>query len=130
MEITLKKISSDYFSDYAREIGVYDHHDIEIYADDVKVGTLDFVDQLSEDNDTCYIERIDINEEYRGQGIGTEVLKNTLYSEYGFYSVVVAPDNDDAKRLYERIGTEYTSPMDDDECDFSYNDQGYGVYVI
>ena len=130
MEITLKKVSSDYFSDYAREIEVYDHHDIEIYANGVKVGTLDYVDQFNDDNDICYIERIDIDEEYRGRGIGTEVLKNTLCSEYGFYSVVVAPDNDDAKRLYERIGTKYIHPMNVDECDFSYNDQGYGVYVI
>ncbi len=129
MNITLKKVSSDYFSVQAYDLGVYDHHDFEIYADCVKVGTLDLVDQFNEDNNVCYIERIDIDEEYRGQGIGTEVLKNTLYSEYGFYSVVVAPDNEDAKRLYERIGSEYGF-ISGCECDFGYNDQGYGVYVI
>lgn len=41
-----------------------------------------------------------------------------------FGDIVVAPDNEDAKRLYERIGCEYNGN------DADYIDQGYGVYRI
>ena len=49
MQVTLKKVSSDYFSDQAYDLGIYDHHDYEIYADGIKVGTLDLVDQFNDD---------------------------------------------------------------------------------
>lgn len=70
----------------------------------------------------AYCERIDINEEYRNQGIGTEALK-LLSREFG--TVTVAPDNEDAQRLYERIGYDVT-----DKGDNWSVDQGYGVYEI
>lgn len=127
--IKVKKVDSSYFSETARDAGIYDHHYFEIFADGQKVGTLDLVDQLNEDNDICYIERIDIDNEYQGQGIGTEVLTNSL-RDFGYYAVVVAPDNERAQSLYERIGEEYGGPADFDEVDFSYNDQGFGVYMI
>lgn len=127
--ITVKKVDSAYFSEIARDNGIYDYHYFEIFADDKKVGTLDLVDHCNEDNDLVYIERIDIDDEYQGQGIGTEVLTNSLRA-FGYYAVVVAPDNERAQALYERIGEEYGGPADSEECDFSYNDQGYGVYMI
>jgi len=77
------------------------------------------------DEDSCYLERIDIDEEHRGQGHGTKALY-ALRDIYGTY--YLAADNADAKRLYDRIADE----MDSTE----YNawgfaiDQGFGVHVI
>lgn len=126
MEITIVKTRSTYFSDDAQE---YDYHEYIIYADGKDVGAMEIVDHLNDDNDVCYVERIDIDEEFRGKGIGTEVLTSTLWDKCGYRYVVVAPDNEKAKRLYERIGEEY-SYIPDCEVDFSYNDLGFGVYVI
>ena len=70
---------------------------------------------------TAYVERIDIDEDYRNRGLGTQMLKD-LSSMYG--SVAVAPDSEDAQRLYQRIGSEYTGD------DYEYIDQGFGVYEI
>lgn len=55
------------------------------------------------------------------------MLTSCLKETYG--AVVTAPDNEDAKRLYERIGEEY-SGIYGVENDFSYEDQGFGVYTI
>lgn len=126
MKITVVKTKSTYFADDAEE---YDYHLLEIHADGEVVGAVEVVDHLSDDNDVCYVERIDIDEAFRGKGIGTEVLTSTLNDECGYRYVVVAPDNEDAKRLYERIGEEYSFIPYCDQ-DFDYNDQGYGVYVI
>ena len=70
------------------------------------------------DDSSAYCERIDIDEPYRNQGHGTSALLelSRMYS-----GIIVAPDNADAKRLYDRIGTEI-----DDEM----YDQGFGVYEI
>lgn len=73
------------------------------------------------DEKLAYCEQLFIDEEYRNRGYGTEALKQ-LSSKYD--GVVVAPDNEDAKRLYERIGREY------DEDVAGYIDQGFGVYEI
>lgn len=70
---------------------------------------------------TAYVERIDIDEPFRNRGYGTEFLQS-LSDEYGF--IYLAPDNEDAQRLYERIGYEYTGE------DAEYLDQGFGVYRV
>jgi GNAT superfamily N-acetyltransferase len=67
-----------------------------------------------------YLERIDIEEEYRGQGYGTAFI-NHLVTEYG--SIVAAPDNEDSQRLFERLGRDVSDKH-------WYVDQGYGVYEI
>lgn len=129
MIITLVKTYSTYFADNTEE---YDYHKFNIYADNIVVGSIELVDHLCEDknnNDVCYIERIDIDKEFRRKGIGTKVLTSVLYNECGYKYVVVAPDNYNAKRLYSKIGEEY-SFIYGCEVDFSYNDQGYGIYVI
>ena len=77
---------------------------------------------LSVDSESAYCERIDIDEAYRNQGYGTKLLK-TLSSEFG--SVFVATDNEDAQRLYDRIGFDVTS-----DGDWWAVNQGYGVYEI
>lgn len=80
---------------------------------------------MIEDEDSCYLERIDIDEEYRGKGYGTQALY-LLRGIYGTY--YLAPDNADAKRLYDRVAEEM--PQDEyDRWGFAI-DQGFGVYVI
>lgn len=77
------------------------------------------------ENDFTYLESIEILPEYRNQGFGTKALYrlSEIYGEFYF-----APDNSDAKRLYDRIA--------DQISDFEYSrfgfaiDQGYGVYVL
>lgn len=75
---------------------------------------------LMVDEKSAYCEQLFIDEEYRNHGYGTEALEQ-LSSMYGV--VTVAPDNEDARRLYERIGREHTGQ----DAGF---DQGYGVYEI
>lgn len=70
------------------------------------------------DDSSAYCERIDIDEEYRNRGYGTAALRDL--SEM-FHGIIVAPDNEDAQRLYERIGYETSDDM---------YDQGFGVYEI
>lgn len=123
MNVTLTLTKSSYFADGE----IKDYHHFDILADGEKVGTLSIIDQFNDENDVAYVERIDIDEAFRGQGIGTTVLANCLKETYS--AVVTAPDNENAKRLYERIGEEY-SGIYGVENDFSYEDQGFGVYTI
>ncbi len=99
---------------------------IEIVKDGERVGDMTVITSFEDADGYCYVERIDIDEQYRRQGIGTEVLTHALYDEFGWEcrTVVVAPDNADAQRLYERIGRECTT------ADFPCYDQGWGVYEI
>ena len=70
-------------------------------------------------NGAAYCERIDIDEPFRNCGYGTAALRD-LSEMFG--GIVVAPDNEDAKRLYDRIGYE--------SYKYDYIDQGFGVYEI
>jgi ribosomal protein S18 acetylase RimI-like enzyme len=124
-DLTLKHNKSTSFADN----DITDYHYYDIMQDSIKVGTIEIVDCFNDDNDICYVDRIDVNEEYRGQGIGTKVLTELL-QDLGYWKVVVAPDNPNAKRLYQRIGRNLESCYLDTENDFGYNDQGYGIYVI
>lgn len=127
-EITLEKTWSDFYSDGSEE-GQEDYHGFNILVDGSKVGSIEVIDHLDDDdNDAVYVERIDIDEDFRGQGIGTEVLTRVLKETCDYYYVIAAPDNKDAQRLYERLGEEYSTSRFDYGCE--YNDQGYGVYVI
>lgn len=89
----------------------------EIVSGDVTVGAM----TVMASDDGAYVERIDIDEQYRGHGIGTDALLQ-VSDIYG--GVAIAADNARAARLYERLGTE--SRYDGAE----YIDQGYGVYDI
>ena len=91
------------------------------YSDEMEVGQMN----LTIDNDGTYIERIDVIESLRGHGFGTEMLQHVA-REYD--NAFLAPDNADAKRLYERIGCEMRSG-DYDKYGYAI-DQGYGVYTI
>lgn len=68
----------------------------------------------------AYLERIDIDAEYRGQGHGTTFIR-ALVAEYG--SVIAAPDNADSQRLFERLGYDVSEK-------YWAVDQGYGVYEV
>lgn len=70
------------------------------------------------DDESAYCERIDIEQEFRNRGYGTAALL-AMSAVHG--GVIVAPDNEDARRLYERIGTEANADI---------YDQGHGVYKI
>lgn len=74
------------------------------------------------DSKSAYCDRIDIEEASRNHGFGTEMLRY-LSNEFG--GIVVAPDNEDAKRLYERLGYDVT-----DKEDWWTIDQGFGVFAI
>lgn len=92
----------------------YQYVNYDITADGKVIGYA----SIMVDDNSAYCERIDIDEEYRNQGYGTAALYN-LSSMYD--GITVAPDNEDAKRLYDRIGYESSN---------EYYDQGYGVYEI
>lgn len=86
---------------------------------------------VQELDDGCgYIERIDVDEGFRGQGIGSKAIREIAGD---FESLFAAPDNEDAARLYAKLGEkivgediETAAPM---ECLY-YLDQGFGVYEI
>lgn len=76
--------------------------------------------QVMVDEESAYLERVDIEDGFQGQGYGTKFIKE-LSSEYG--SIIAAPDNARCKRLMERLG--------DDVSDEQWAvDQGFGVYEI
>lgn len=96
----------------------------DITADGQVVGDVEVVTDYDQDEEDsiAYIERIDVYEEYRGKGIGTEVI--TLISNAHAFAVL-APDNERARSLYERLGEDFSS----DEV-YGYCDQGFGVYRV
>lgn len=89
----------------------------EIVSDDTTVGAMSVMDSYT----GAYVEGIVVEEQYRGRGIGTDALLQAS-SMYG--GIAVAPDNERAARLYQRLGTE--SHYEGAE----YVDQGFGVYDI
>ena len=72
-------------------------------------------------SEPAYVERIDVDEAYRGKGVGTWTLRE-LAKHYD--DIIIAADNADANRLYQRLGHEYTGES------AGYVDQGYGVHLI
>lgn len=102
------------------ELAGYETYTTEILLDGVKVGRADVIVPPEEESDQVYVEWIGIDEEYRNQGIGTQVI-NMLAEEYGF--IYFAPCDEDNVRLYERIAEEMTE-------DTPEVDQGFGVYFL
>jgi len=99
----------------------YESISIKAVVDGKKVGVM----ALMVSNSEAYIERIDVVEGERNKGYGTQMLQYAA-SLYGY--TYIAPDNEDAKRLYDRIGSEMNG------ADYGrvglYVDQGYGVYEL
>lgn len=75
---------------------------------------------------TNYVARLDVIEGERGKGYGTAMLQ-MLREIYG--SLVITPDNADAARLYDRLGTSLVGTRQYDESFFAL-DNGFGVYAI
>lgn len=88
-----------------------------IRLDGVEIGTAGVIDG----EPIAYVERIDIDESQRNRGYGSKALQrlSDLYGE-----IIIAPDNEDAQRLYDRLGQEYHGDVAD------YLDEGFGVYRI
>lgn len=76
---------------------------------------------LTGGSEPAYVERIDVDEAYRDKGVGTWTLRE-LAKHYD--DIIIAADNADANRLYERLGFEYSGDS------AAYIDQGYGVWLI
>lgn len=79
------------------------------------------------DTDEAYLERIDVDNDYQGKGIGTALLKYCLEKVHNLNlasSIVLSPDNKRAKQWYTKIGSEIYDNY------WSNIDQGYGVYRI
>jgi RimJ/RimL family protein N-acetyltransferase len=72
------------------------------------------------ENEPQHLERIDIDDDKRGQGYGTSFIR-ALLSVHG--RMTAAPDNQDSQRLFDRLGKDVTDA-------FPHLDQGYGVYEI
>jgi len=96
----------------------------EIEVNDVVVGSGCMMVAEHED-DFSYLERIDIFEEYQNQGFGTAALYALCEIYGGFF---LAPDNEGARRLYDRIA-DSMKQKDYDAFGFSI-DQGFGVYEM
>lgn len=90
----------------------------DIMMDGEKAGV---IGMMVEEDTTPYCELIEVNEDKRNCGIGTQALQ-MLAEIFGEFDL--APDNEDARRLYERLGEEVEGGDND------YADQGYGIYRI
>lgn len=104
-------------SEKETDFGTLSHYDIML--DGEKIGTVAVEHYDTDDSD--YVEGIYIDEQYRGRGIGTEILTENFMGAY------IAADNEDAARLYDRI-CRWTS--EDYLGDWESLDQGFGVCRI
>lgn len=98
--------------------GTYTTYTEDIMVDGIKVGRADTI--VNSEEDEVYLEWIAIDEDFRGQGYGTQAMK-MLAKKYSF--IYFAPCDERNKELYERIAEE----MESDAPDV---DQGFGVYYM
>lgn len=92
-----------------------------VFRDGAQVGKAEIMVPPEEKGDEVYLSSLDVFEEYRNQGIGTQIIQD-LAEEYGFLYFAACDEN--SERLYRRIGEEFT---------YNYPaevDQGYGVYYL
>lgn len=97
-----------------------------IIVDEQVIGKAYTMVEFDEDGDKeeqVYLEDIDIDEEFRNQGHGTQAIQ-TLAEENDF--LYFAPTDENNQRLYERIA----SDMEEEMSDVPEVDQGYGVYFL
>lgn len=98
--------------------GTYITYTEDIMVDGIKVGRADTI--VNSEEDEVYLEWIQIDDEFRGQGYGTKAMQ-MLAEKYGY--IYFAPCDERNKELYERFAEEieYNAPE---------VDQGYGVYYM
>ena len=94
----------------------YKFYDIDIILNDAKIGYAELFVMNGEYN---YIKSIEIKKEHRNKGYGSKVLTDLAAELDGLY---ICPDNNDAERLYTRLGDKTNAP----ECLESETDE-YGV---
>ena len=112
----VRRTTFDVEDDEGRNVGY------RYYLNDTVIASVSIIT----DDKSTYVERIDVGDKYQNLGFGTRILKQ-LADEYG--DVYVAPDNEDAKRLYERIGYDEVGSRAYNESYYAV-DEGYGVYSI
>ena len=80
-------------------------YDANIELDGQKVGYITVFESYDEEEElSCaYLATIDVVEEYRNQGIGSQVIRG-LAEEYG--RIFLCPTDEDNARLYARLGEE------------------------
>lgn len=98
----------------------YKEYSIEILTDGEKIGRADVIVPPEEESDEVYLEWIEIYEDHRNNGFGSEAIK-MLAEDFGF--IYFAPCDEDNVRCYERIADLY-------ETNAPEVDQGFGVYYI
>ena len=91
----------------------------EIMVDGTKVGSA-YTMTDTEDDSMTYLESIDIDENFRNHGYGTQAIKELVEK---YRHIYLAPTDENNRRLYERLGKEM-------ESDVPEVDQGFGVYEI
>lgn len=75
----------------------------------------------------AYVANIEVYEQYRNNGYGTEILR-TLSSEYGY--IYLCAENECAERLYQRIGEEIEDYDRVPECIMGNYDEWGNMYRI
>lgn len=98
----------------------YDEGTFRRWADDRYEVTVQELDGFA------YIVRLDVNEDQRGKGLGTMIVK-TLMCMYG--TVVAAPEGEMARAFFSRLGEEDDSGELKGQAIWPI-DQGFGVYIM
>ena len=100
-------------------------YNIKIYDGEAEIGYAELFVSYDEDGDekSAYINSIEIYETYRNKVFGTAALKELATKHNGIY---ICPDNEDAERLYARIGEETDAP---DELEAEMDNWGVMYYI-
>lgn len=77
-------------------------------------------------DDCGYVQRIDVDEDCRNNGIGTAAIRQIGMD---FWRLYFAPDNADSARLFARLG-EKVEGLIVDNTPMDCLDAGYGIYEV
>lgn len=102
--------------------------EMNIMHDGLRIGYVELFVTFYEDGDekSAYVKSIEIDETHRNCGYGTEVLKSLALEHEGIY---IYPDNEGAKRLYERLGKEVDPAYIPDEIMSEYDESGIMYFI-
>lgn len=85
--------------------------------DDEPIGHLEVDLTQLHDEGGVYLSWFEVREEFRGRGIGTAVIKKAeeiaVADGRHFSQIAVGKDNDEARRLYERLGYNRVGEQED-----------------
>lgn len=77
-------------------------------------------------DDCGYVQRIDVDEGYRNNGIGTAAIRKM---KEDFWRLYFAPGNEDSARLFARLG-ETVEGIIIDGTELDCLDEGFGIYEV